>query len=339
MRNVLTILFTLATASASAQWTPSVSSSPSRLRGVSAASDRVAWASGAGGTVLLTTDGGATWMRRPVSDSDGRDFRDVQSFNEREALVLAIGPGEESRIYATADGGATWTLRHVNRDPDGFLDALAFWDRDHGLALGDPVGGRFVVLATDDGGATWTRVGLDMPEALPGEGAFAASGTCVAVQGDRHAWFGTGGGRVFRSDDRGRTWTAHATPIPAGNGSSGVFSLAFRDELHGVAVGGDYKVPDAPGPRVALTRDGGRTWTAPTGPDARGYRSAVAFLSETSLIGVGPTGADRSDDGGASWRSLGDEGFHAVAASRSTAWAVGEEGRIARLAPDAPPDR
>lgn len=331
MRKGLPLMLAFLATPAIAQWTPQDSPTSSRLRGVCAVDDRVAWASGAGGTVLRTTDGGATWTRRDVPDSDARDFRDVQAFDDRHALVLAIGPGEESRIDATADGGATWSLRHVNSDADGFLDALAFWDRDHGLALGDPVGGRFVVLATDDGGATWTRVGRDMPGALPGEGAFAASGTCLAVRGDRHAWFGTGGGRVFRSDDRGRTWTAHATPIPAGNGSSGVFSLAFRDESHGVAVGGDYKAPDAPGPRVALTVDGGRTWTAPAGPDARGYRSAVAHLSATTLLAVGPTGSDRSDDGGKSWLPLGDEGFHALATAAGSAWAVGEGGRIARL--------
>ena len=86
-----------------------------------------------------------------------------------------------------------------------------------------------------------------MPAALPGEGAFAASGTCLVVQGDRNAWFGTGGGRVFRSTDRGRTWTVHKTPIRAGNGSSGIFSLTFWDADHGVAVGGDYKEPDRTG--------------------------------------------------------------------------------------------
>ena len=86
-----------------------------------------------------------------------------------------------------------------------------------------------------------------MPAALPGEGAFAASGTCLVVQGDRNAWFGTGGGRVFRSTDRGRSWTVHTTPIRAGNGTSGIFSLAFWDADHGVAVGGDYKEPDRAG--------------------------------------------------------------------------------------------
>ncbi len=292
--------------------------------------NRTAWASGAGSMILLTTDAGATWRRCTAPDAEDRDFRDVQAFDDRKALVLAIGEGEKSRIFKTTDGGETWSLRHINQDATGFLDAIAFWDRDHGLALGDPVGGRFVILATDDGGDTWNRVGLDMPEALPGEGAFAASGTCLAVQGGRFAWFGTGGGRIFHSEDRGRSWTVHATPIKGG-ASSGIFSLAFRDAEHGVAVGGDYKDAAAPGPFAAVTSDGGRTWSTPTGTGPAGYRSAVALLPGASMIAVGPAGADRSNDGGASWAKLGDAGFHAIAFAGRFGWAVGEDGRLARF--------
>src|SRR5918993_404975 len=219
-----------------AGWVSQPSGTTARLRGLSVVDERVAWAGGSGGTVLRTVDRGKTWQRRVVPDAEGLDFRDIEAFDESTAYALAIGAGELSRIYKTTDGGATWALRHVNRDPQGFLDALAFWDAEHGLALGDPVGGRFVILATDDGGESWSRIATEgMPEARPGEGAFAASGTCLVTQGGRNAWFGTGGGRVFRSTDRGRTWTAQETPIRAGNGTSGVFSLAFRDAEHGVA--------------------------------------------------------------------------------------------------------
>ncbi|MDG3005019.1 WD40/YVTN/BNR-like repeat-containing protein [Paludisphaera mucosa] len=342
MRRLFLIIAALCSGPAvEAQWTFQTSGTTARLRGVAVVDGRVAWASGTGGTVLLTTDRGATWRGRNVPNSGGRDFRDVEAFDDRTALVLSIGEGDQSRIFKTTDGGETWRLRHVNADPKGFLDGLAFSDARHGLALGDPVDGRFVILATDDGGDTWARVAGDsMPAALPREGAFAASGTCLAVKGD-HAWFGTSGGRIFRSDDRGRTWTAHATPLRAGEGSSGVFSLAFRDAEHGAAVGGDYKEPDAKGRLIALTHDGGRTWIAPSGPEPSGYRSAVAFRPGTpgpSLIAVGPTGADRSDDGGESWSKLGDAGFHAVGfAASSAGWAVGERGRIARFDPGSEP--
>ena len=322
------------------QWTRQESGTTARLRGISAAGPRIAWASGTGGTFVRTTDGGATWKAGVVPGAAALDFRDVQAVDAGTAYLLSSGAGEQSRIYKTTDGGATWSLQFTERDPHGFLDALAFWDAEHGLALGDPVDGRFEILATADGGKTWGRVpAAGLPPALPGEGAFAASGTCLIVRGDGLAWFGTGGAkvaRVFRSTDRGRTWTAHATPVRAGVPAAGIFSLAVRDADHGVAVGGDYTRPAQSGDCVARTRDGGRTWAPATGDPPGGYRSAVAFVpgaATPTLIAVGPTGSDVTADEGASWRRLGTTGFHALgfAPHDRAGWAVGDDGRIARF--------
>jgi photosystem II stability/assembly factor-like uncharacterized protein len=176
-------------------WKLQESGTKARFRGLSVVSRDVAWASGNQGTCVRTLDGGATWNMVDVPDSASLDFRDIQAFDDRTATVLSIGPGELSRIYRTVDGGSNWTLQYTNRDPKGFLDAIAFWDVDHGLALGDPVDGRYEIRLTDDGGKTWIKSpDAGMPEALPGEGAFAASGTCLVTQGTSNAWFGTGGG-------------------------------------------------------------------------------------------------------------------------------------------------
>ena len=319
-------------------WEPQESGTKARFRGLSVASRDVAWASGSQATCVKTVDGGATWRKVVVPDSAGLDFRDVQAFDDKVAYLLSIGPGVLSRVFKTVDGGSSWDIRHVNKDPKGFLDAIAFWDADHGLALGDPVDGRYVVLATDDGGRTWARVPDEgMPEALPGEGAFAASGTCLVVRGASDAWFGTGGGasaRVFRSTDRGRTWTVANIPIRAGNASSGVFSLAFRDAENGLAVGGDYKLADDPTANLAITSDGGRTWSAAAESRPSGFRSAVAFMpvgGGSTVLAVGPSGSDLSRDGGKTWSKLGPPGFHAL----ERGWAVGEDGRIARFDPTA----
>jgi photosystem II stability/assembly factor-like uncharacterized protein len=321
------------------RWQPQDSGTKSRLRGVCAVDDQVAWASGTSGTFARTTDGGRAWRPGQVPGADGLDFRDVEAFDARIAVLLASGPGDRSRIYRTADGGATWSLRFTNPDRDGFLDALTFRDADHGLALGDPVAGRFRVFLTDDGGATWHHIDpAGMPPALQGEGAFAASGTClVALRGTGLAWFATGGAtvaRVFRTGNVGRTWTASQTPIPAGKPSVGIFSIAFRDADHGTAVGGDYQEPGRPGPFLSQTADGGGTWSSiPKGPS--GYRSAVAYApgsSPPALVAVGPTGSDLSLDQGATWTTLGAVGFNAISLTAGfTGWAVGDDGRVARL--------
>ena len=324
---------------ATAPWTAQASGTKARLRGLSVVSEKVAWASGTGGTFVITTDGGKSWRAGTVPGASSFDFRDVHGVDATTAYLLSIGAGEQSRILKTTDGGATWAMLYVNKDPKGFLDAIAFWDADDGLALGDPVGGRFVVLSSEDGGKTWEPTPAEgMPQALPGEGAFAASGTCLVVTRDGHAWFGTGGAkasRVFRSSDRGKTWKAHETPVMAASPSSGIFSLAFDDADHGVAVGGDYKEPGLAGNVVALTSDGGRTWRLPKGEQPGGYRSAVAFVPGTqgrTLVAVGPTGSDISVDGGENWRRLGTTGFHAVGfASPSAGWAAGEDGMVAKF--------
>ena len=322
-------------------WQLQTSGTTERLRAVSAVSERVAWASGNKGTVLRTDDGGAHWAVLPVPGAEGLDFRDIEATSDRTAYILSIGPGDKSRIYKTVDAGATWMLQFTNPDPRAFYDAIAFWDEQNGLAVGDPVDGRFTILRTSDGGRTWALTPeADRPQALPGDGMFAASGTCLTVQGARNAWIGTGGAaqaRVIRTTDRGATWEESATPIVAGVSSAGVFSIAFTDALHGIIVGGDYRKEQEPSANIALTADGGRTWAAAGDVKLRGFRSAVVFIPGSGgreVIAVGPAGTDRSTDGGRTWFAFGDVGFHAVSVDRTgqSVWAVGEQGRVGRLA-------
>jgi photosystem II stability/assembly factor-like uncharacterized protein len=261
------------------------------------------------------------------------DFRDVEAFGETTAVLLSAGPGEDSRIYKTTDGGETWSLQFKNPDRDAFFDAIAFWDEEHGIALSDPVRGHFPLIATNDGGANWKRLApADLPSALPNEGAFAASGTCLVTHGQNDVWFGTGGAktaRVFHSSDRGQHWTVTNAPIPAGVASAGIFSIAFRDARHGMIVGGDYRQPNEPGPNAAITADGGKTWALLGRPFP--YRSAVAWAKDR-WVAVGTSGSDVSSDDGKTWKPLDRENYNSVAlAPTGEVWAVGPRGRVAKL--------
>jgi photosystem II stability/assembly factor-like uncharacterized protein len=239
------------------------------LRGVSAVSRKVAWASGTHGTYLRTLDG-HTWMPEQVAGAESLDFRGVVAFSADQAFLMSSGPGEQSRIYHTADAGRHWQLQFTNKNPKGFFDAMAFWDRTHGVVLGDPLPDesgklKFELLLTEDG-KTWSPISsAQLPPAMEGEGAFAASNSCLAIltSHDQDIWFGTGGtvARVFHSPDRGRTWEVFDTPIVHGTDSQGIFSIAFRDAMHGVVAGGDYKHPEEDGPNLAFTDDGGKSWT------------------------------------------------------------------------------
>lgn len=310
------------------------SNTAENLRGVSALSANIVWASGTHGTYLRTIDGGATWKPAQVPGAEDLDFRDVEAFSPDEAYLLAAGPGDQSRIYKTSDAGKTWLLQFTNREPKGFYDCMAFWDRTHGIALGDPVDGKFELLTTEDG-TTWKPLTpATLPPAIEGEGAFAASGTCIATQGDSNVWFATGGkvARVFRSGDRGKTWTVAETPIVHGADSSGIFSITFRDAKHGLIAGGDYQHLEQDGPNLAYTEDGGETWKV---LDIRPqqYFSALAYVDPSpahGLLAVGSTHAAYTDSALRNrWLLVLDTNLNALSVvAPVSAWAVGPKGTI-----------
>jgi len=287
-----------------------ISNTTENLRGVSAVSRQIAWASGTQGTYLRTIDGGQVWTPGQVPHATALDFRAVAAFSGDEAFLMSAGPGDQSRIYHTPDGGQLWDLQFSNSNLKGFFDCMAFWDSKHGVALGDPIPDdkgklKFELLMTEDG-QSWHEVpSSQLPDAVEGEGAFAASNSCIAIlrqrdlsgapnskeqvstATDQNIWFATGGkvARVFHSPDRGKTWEVHDTPILHGPASAGIFSIAFRDAQHGVIAGGDYKRPDEDGPNLAFTEDGGKTWTLSTlKPQA--YFSAVAYDQQVNAAAI-----------------------------------------------------
>jgi photosystem II stability/assembly factor-like uncharacterized protein len=319
---------------AAPHWTMQTSGVNVRLRGVSAVSERVAWASGAASTVLRTVDAGTTWQKFTVT-ADALDFRDIDAVDEQTAYALSAGNGPASRIYKTIDAGKSWQLQFKIEDPKAFLDAMTFWDTNHGIVFGDAVDLHFYILTTDDGGHTWSRVPTtNLPPAQGNEGAFAASGTNIAVVGKSHAWIGTGGAaksRVLRTADRGRTWQVADTPLLSGQ-SAGIFSIAFRDEKHGVIAGGDYRKEQDAVDNLAVTNDGGVTWTLVKG--LSGFRSVVAYVPGTkTLVALGPSGGDYSIDDGRTWTPITGPGFDTFSfvPGKQIGWGAGDKGKIGRL--------
>ena len=328
---IAAILLVLGNPVSVVQWQQQTINTDADFRGLCVVSSTVAWVSGTKGTYGQTVDGGKTWSVAKVPNAEKLDFRDVEAFGATTAYLLSAGPGEDSRIYKTVDAGKNWALQFKNAEPSAFFDAIAFWDENNGIALSDPVKGRFPLIVTDDGGKNWKRLPeKSLPVALPNEGAFAASGTCLVTRGESDVWFCTGGAkaaRVFNSNDRGKSWTVSETPLLAGVESGGIFSIAFRDRDHGLIVGGDYRKPKDTTGTVAITSDGGRTWTSID--KALPFRSCVAWAKDR-WVAAGTSGSDYSLDDGKTWKPIDTENYNSVAfTSSGGGWTVGPKGRVA----------
>ena len=318
--------------------TPQNSGTTQRLQAISPVNQKVAWASGTGGTFAVTKDGGDTWRAGVVAGAEALEFRDVEGVSERVAYLLSAGTGTDARIYKTEDGGATWQLQFQNQNEAAFYDCFAFWTPERGVTFSDAVNGVFPVIRTTDG-ERWQNIGSRLPAAQAGEAAFAASGTCVATQGGKRAWIATGGAakaRILATTDGGDTWQAYETPIVQGTAAAGGFSVAFRDPHHGILAGGDLDDAGVPTKNVAVSSDGGVTWTLASPTPFPGAAFGLAYVpgfGQRTVVVTGPGGAAYSADEGDTWTSLpGVEGYWAVAfAGRRAGWLVGTEGRILKI--------
>ena len=154
MQKLTVLALLLLPTTARAQWTYVSSGTNAELRGLSAISDRVVWASGARGTVARSMDGGRSWRADTVPGAATLDFRAVHALTHGAAIIASAGEAEKglAKIFATADEGHRWQLVYSTDRKGVFLDAIAFWDARHGIALSDPVDGHFFILVTKDRG-------------------------------------------------------------------------------------------------------------------------------------------------------------------------------------------
>jgi photosystem II stability/assembly factor-like uncharacterized protein len=317
------------------QWIKQTVNTTASFRGLSVVNDKVVWASGTGGTVIRTVDGGKAWDVIVVPGAEKLDFRDIEAFDGNTAYILSIGNGADSRIYKTIDGGKAWKEQFRNANEKAFFDAVACWDKRNCVAMSDPVDGHYVLINTTDG-ETWKPiVSNQLPAAKDSEAAFAASGTCLyinAANGDLFLVSGGTDARVFKSTDRGKSWTVATTPIVKGTAGSGIFSIAMADKKNGVIVGGNYEKPDEAEGNIAFTKDGGKTWSL--GKGLPGYRSSVVFGPLASVIAAGTTGTDHSADK-VLWTSWGKENLNTLDVYIRNEcdwhlWGAGPKGLVAR---------
>ncbi|MGB5403226.1 MAG: oxidoreductase [Robiginitalea sp.] len=263
----------------------------------------------------------------------------LESFPEFRAVAhtstdfFMLSAGDPALLYKTGDSGAM-ELVYQESGPGVFYDAMAFWDDTNGIAIGDAMGGCLSIIISRDGGKHWSKIPCDrLPEALPGEGAFAASDTNIAISGE-YCWVASNKGRIYFSADRGETWEVRQSPVTSATDTFGLYSLAFYNAEIGYAVGGDYTRPEENISNKISTSDGGETWMFQAQGEAPGYLSCVQYVpgrDGRDVVGVSFKGIYYSQDYGQTWILLDSEGFYSFRFTSDTVAVASGRGRIAEL--------
>ena len=304
------------------------------LRGLSVVNDNVVWVSGNNGMVGKTTNGGKNWKWITVKGFEKADFRDIEAFDAKTAIIMAIA--DPAYILKTTDGGDSWKLVYENKTKGMFLDAMEFCDLMNGIVIGDPVDGIFFLAKTVDGGSSWIEVPAEQrPRADSGEACFASSGTNIRFLYNRTIVFVSGGlnSRLFYN------YMPADLPITKGFETTGANSVAVWDNYKKsagkniVVVGGDFTKDSSSFKNCYYSNDGGKNWQQPKRPP-NGYRSCVEFLNKDQLVTCGLNGVDYSIDGGRNWKAISSEGFHVCRFARfgNSVYLAGNNGKIGKLA-------
>ncbi len=307
-----------------------ITGSKASLRGLSVVTDKIIWASGSGGTVLRSTDGGSSFENIAVPGYERTDFRDIEAFSKKHAVIMGIDT--PAVILVTKDGGLSWQRGFYDTTSGMFLDAMEFWNEQSGIVIGDPIEGKFFVARTFDGGKKWESIPLkNRPDAQKGEACFAASGTNVVKIKNDEAVFVTGG-MVSRLHVRDKQI---ALPLQQGKETAGANGMAAKNKSNYMVVGGDFNAANDSSGTCTYTTDAGNTFLRPL-KSPGGYRSGVAFIKADTWVVCGLTGADISFDGGQHFDTISKTGYHVVKKAKKgkAVFFAGGNGRIGKMLPD-----
>lgn len=263
-----------------------------------------------------------------VTDTIPYEYRSLAN-NGKNFFALSIG--NPARLYKFSNDLADKTLVYQENHEKVFYDSMQFWNEKEGIAIGDPTADCLSVIITRDGGNHWAKISCDnLPKVVDGEAAFAASNTNIVLKGNS-VWIVSGGkkSRVFHSDDKGKSWQVHETPIVQGESMTGIFTADFYNKNIGFIAGGDYEKPTQNFQNKAITNDGGKTWRLIGENTGFGYASCVQFVPKSKgkgIVSVGASGLQYSSDGGHTWQQfLSDPTLYTIRFLDSdTAFAAGK---------------
>lgn len=330
MKKILLTILSVISLSANAQfWNEKATGFTTPARGlysISIVDANVVWALGSDSTTdpvdtsikefTKSSDGGITWIPGTIDlgpDSTDMGPSSITAVSSTTAWI-SVYPGATNTggVWKTTDGGTIWEKQPTapfSNPIDSYANFVHFWDANNGVAAGDPENGEFEIYTTADGGTTWTRV---LAENIPDpiiidvnpdplvttleseygwENLYEVSGNNI--------WFGTDRGRIFKSNDKGLTWTAHQSPSV----DFGLDKFTFSDSDKGLLL-----IYDNTSPTLYSTTDGGASWNsvATTMPPS----TDIAYIPGTSTVVCGNSagtellGSNYSLDNGLTWINI-----------------------------------
>lgn len=252
-----------------------------------------------------TTNAGQTWTvsNLPVQTSVSEDVTSLSAFSATSAWVTTVNAnGVGGRILHTTDGGLNWTVQSsaaVFGSMASYPGLVRFFSATEGVAAGAPLsaGGGFEIYTTTNAGTTWTRLAT-VPPTVPNENIAATTPSVVGST----IWFATSTGRVFRSTDKGLTWTASLV-----DSNFELQNVLFRDAQNGLALALD---DNGTNHHLFRSTDGGTTWAqvAYTGPlhgvALSGVPGTSQYVSVGANLGNGDQGSSYSRDNGQTWVAI-----------------------------------
>jgi photosystem II stability/assembly factor-like uncharacterized protein len=316
MKKLLLILSIVTSFSMNAQfWTVKATTFATVSRGISGISivdANTVWAKAYDGVTNGSTtvkeytksvDGGNTWTSGSMGLGTGSGGLGISSITAASGTIAWVSAFPATSglggIWKTINGGTTWTKQTTalfNDASFSFANFVYFFNDTDGVCMGDPVGGYFEIYTTTTGGTTWTRVpSTNIPTPSPANAEYGYSNSYDVV--GNTIWFGTSSGRMFKSTDKGLTWTLSGSPAAItdwGSATQGG-SYTFSDASKGLILSSSGVMYN--------TIDGGTTWNtqAFTGPI---FVNEFEYVPGTTRVISAGSGSSYSLDDGLTWTGV-----------------------------------
>ena len=267
---------------------------------------------GYGDGVYVSHDGGASWKNKGLKASEHISRIIVHPDNSDVIWVAAQGPlwssGGERGLYKSVDGGGSWNKVLGDSIWTGVTDIVvdprnpdvmyaATWDRHRTVAAYMGGGPGTGLHKSTDGGETWSKLKSGLPRSNMGKIGLAISPQnpdvlYAAIELDRR----TGG--VYRSSNRGASWTKMSSTVSGGTGPH------YYQELYASPHNFDHiYLMDV---RIQESRDGGKNFSRLPYSGSHSDNHAIAFRADDPdymLVGS-DGGLYETYDGGSNYRFI-----------------------------------